>query len=312
MIWNITVKTAKILLAVSIVAVSACKNAQKSQQSATTVKLDPVLSTENSLLWQISGNGLTKPSFLFGTIHVIAADDYYLGENVVKKLSNSDVLVLEMDLAEMNTSELAMASLLPEGKTIADYMDPDDYQVLENFFVDSIGFTPELFKNSQARIKPFYLEQMIYFHFLGENPESFEKNFTDIAEDQQIIIGGLETLKEQLSYLESLPIETQLESLVNTLRNYTEESGYMKALIKAYKSQNIALLSKMIYEHEDGKDFTDSFLDARNEIWIPRLERFFTKGSCFIAVGAGHLAGEKGLITLLRNKGFTVEPISID
>jgi hypothetical protein len=86
----------------------------------------------------------------------------------------------------------------------------------------------------------------------------------------------------------------------------------MKALIKAYKSQNIALLSKMIYEHEDGKDFTDSFLDARNEIWIPRLERFFTKGSCFIAVGAGHLAGEKGLITLLRNKGFTVEPISID
>ncbi|HOU47328.1 MAG TPA: TraB/GumN family protein, partial [Chitinophagales bacterium] len=66
----------------------------KDTKKENTFPLDKALNTQNSLFWQISGNGLTKASYLYGTIHLISQDDYFLGKNVLKKLNKSEKLIM--------------------------------------------------------------------------------------------------------------------------------------------------------------------------------------------------------------------------
>ena len=157
MFLNIAIRTAKIAVAVVIVLVSACKTSQKSGASSSVV-LDEPLPNNKSLLWQISGNGLSQPSYLFGTIHIISNEDFSLGINAEKKIKNANTLVLEMDMKNINPLTIATVSLLPENKTVEDYLDPDDYSLLQSYFVDTMMVSPMVFKNAYARMKPFFLQ----------------------------------------------------------------------------------------------------------------------------------------------------------
>ena len=274
--------------------------------------LDKPLSTNNSLLWQVSGNGLTKPSYLYGTIHVISIDDYFLGKNVKQKLIKSDELIMEIDLKEMNLDALAKLSILPEGKFIKDYMSDADYKILQSFMEDSIGIKKYTFENAYGKLKPFYIEQLIFFKYLGQEKVSYEDNFKKLAEQKNIPISGLETYDEQFKFLEEIPLEDQLKSMVKTIKNYTEETNKLGQLVIDYKAQNLKALAKSFEEDEDDQTLKTKLLDKRNQNWIPKINAVIQNKSCFIAIGAGHLVGENGLINLLKNQGYTVEPISIN
>jgi uncharacterized protein YbaP (TraB family) len=305
------IRGTKLAAALVIVLVASCKTAQKTT-SEPKVILDEPLPHNRSLLWQVSGNGLSQPSYIFGTIHVIGVEDFAIGANVEKKLNQSKVLVLEMDVKNINPLTIASVSLLPDNKTVQDYLDPDDYMLLKSYFIDSLGTSPVVFTNAYARMKPFFLQQMLYIRFLGKNIESYELAFTRMAEDNDQAVEGLETLEQQLGFLDAIPIEQQLEGLVRSIREYGKEVENFNALIEAYKSQDLDQLSKLISEQDDMKDITNTLLDERNLDWIPKLEVYFQKGPAFVAVGAGHLGGEKGVIQLLRDKGYTVQPIAFD
>jgi uncharacterized protein len=298
------------MLAVVIVLVSSCKSAQKS--GATEVPLDAPLPHEQSLLWQVSGNGLEKPSYLFGTIHIIGADDFFLGENARKKLRNAQVLVMEMDIKNINPMAIAAKALLPDNKTIEDYLEPEDYQTLLVFFRDSIGVNETLFKAAYSRMKPFFLQQMTMLKFMGGETQSYEMYLSGMAEDLEIRMAGLETLEEQLAVLDVMSLDEQIEGMVQMIRNYADQSFNFEELLQAYKAQDINKLYELIQNSDEVKDITNTLLDERNQKWIPKLEAFFKEGSSFVAVGAGHLAGPEGVISLLRNAGYTVVPISME
>lgn len=308
--FRFVLRTSKIMLAVVIVLVSSCKSAQKS--SATSVPLDDALPHEQSLLWQVSGNGLEKPSYLFGTIHIIGADDFFLGENARKKLRNAQVLVMEMDIKNINPMAIAAKALLPDNKTIEDYLEPEDYQTLLAFFRDSIGVNETLFKAAYSRMKPFFLQQMTMLKFMGGETESYEMYLSGMAEDLEIRMAGLETLEEQLAVLDVMSLDEQIEGMVQMIRNYADQTFNFEELLQAYKAQDINKLYELIQNSEEVKDITNTLLDERNQKWIPKLEVFFKEGSSFVAVGAGHLAGPDGVISLLRDAGYTVVPISMD
>jgi uncharacterized protein len=310
MSFRFVLRTSKIMLAVVIVLVSSCKSAQKS--GAAVAPLDDPLPHEQSLLWQVSGNGLEKPSYLFGTIHIIGADDFFLGENARKKLRNAQVLVMEMDIKNINPMAIAAKALLPDNKTIEDYLEPEDYQTLLAFFRDSIGVNETLFKAAYSRMKPFFLQQMTMLKFMGGETESYEMYLSGMAEDLEIRMAGLETLEEQLAVLDVMSLDEQIEGMVQMIRNYSDQSFNFEELLQAYKAQDINKLYELIQSSEEVKDITNTLLDERNQKWIPKLEVFFKEGSSFVAVGAGHLAGPDGVISLLKNVGYTVVPISMD
>jgi uncharacterized protein len=308
--FRCVLRTSKIMLAVVIVLVSSCKSAQKS--GAAVAPLDDPLPHEQSLLWQVSGNGLEKPSYLFGTIHIIGADDFFLGENARKKLRNAEVLVMEMDIKNINPMAIAAKALLPDNKTIEDYLEPEDYQTLLVFFRDSIGVNETLFKAAYSRMKPFFLQQMTMLKFMGGETESYEMYLSGMAEELEIKMAGLETLEEQLAVLDVMSLDEQIEGMVQMIRNYSDQSFNFEELLQAYKAQDINKLYELIQKSEEVKDITNTLLDERNQKWIPKLEVFFKEGSSFVAVGAGHLAGQEGVISLLRKAGYTVVPISMD
>lgn len=276
----------------------------------TTTSLDKPLNTNNSLLWQISGNNLQKPSYLYGTIHVISQDDFFIGKNVKKKLQKADKLIMEMDLNNMDVAALATQSLLDSGKTIKNYMNDSDYNRLESFMEKSIGIKKFTFESFYSRLKPLYLEQLIFFKYLGQEKESYEQNFKHIAEGKHISIAGLETMEEQLKFMDQISLETQLQSIIKTINNYKEETKKMDELVQYYKAQDLTALTK--YFEEEDTAMVDNLLSKRNHNWIPKLISFIKDKPCFIAVGAGHLGGENGIINLLKKEGYTIEPISIN
>jgi hypothetical protein len=216
---------------------------------------------------------------------------------------------MELDMENIDVSALTKLSLLDSGKTIKNFMSDSDYQVLETFMQDSIGIKKYTFEMLYSRLKPFYIEQLIYFKYLGQEKESYEQNFKKMAENDSKTISGLETFEEQLLFLESIPLEIQLKSLTETIKGYSSETQKLDQLIELYKKQDLAELSKLIDADED-KVLNEKLLDKRNSNWIPKLQTKMQLKSCFIAVGAGHLSGENGLIHLLKKQGFTVEPIS--
>lgn len=289
--------------------VLGCKPLQKNDDAHPPL-LDKPLTTNNSLLWQISGNGLKEPSYLYGTIHIIGAENYFLGKNVAKKLLGSKALVMELDLENINVGELTKLSLLENGKSVKDYMSDTDYAVLKSFMEDSIGIKKFTFEQMYSKLKPFYIEQLVFFRYISPEKESYEENFKRMAEEKNIPVEGLETYEEQLRFLDAIPLEEQLKSMVHTIRNYTSETQKLDRLIRYYKDQDITSLSKAFEEDED-QVLKEKLVDKRNTKWIPELKALMQNKKCFIAVGAGHLGGENGLIQLLKKQGYTVDPIAI-
>lgn len=299
------------VLIVLIFLSTGCNPPQKTA-TAAVIPLDKPLATKNSLLWQISGNGLEKPSYLYGTIHIIGEDNYFLGKNVRKKLQNSEQLVMELDPGKINVAALTALSVLDSGKTIRNFMADSDYVVLRAFMEDSIGIKKYTFEQAYSRFKPFYLEQLIFFRYLGQEKESYEDNFRKMAEEKNIPVYGLETYEEQLKFLDdNSPLQEQMLKIVHTIKNYPDEIKDMDRLIRYYRAQDITSLTKA-FEEEDDRDLMAKLIDKRNRNWIPELKKIMQIKACFIAVGAGHLGGDNGLIKLLQQQGFTVEPISID
>lgn len=299
------------LLAILITAIP-CTKAISNNKSAKSIKLDKPLATTNSLFWQISGNGLSKPSYLYGTIHLISQQDYFLGKNVSKKIKQSDALVMELDMKNIDVAAITAMSLLDSNKTIKDYMSDSDYTTLKTFMEDSIGISKFTFEQFYTKLKPFYLEQLIYFRYLGQEKESYEQNFNKIANEKNIPQVGLETFEEQLQFLEDIPLAAQLKSIINTIKNYTSETQNLDKLVQDYKAQNLEALENAFENDDDDITLKQKLVDKRNNKWIPKLQELMKNKSCFIAVGSGHLVGQNGLIQLLKNQGYTVEPISIN
>lgn len=308
-----TLKTAFIfLLQFLIVACSSTKQTSKSKENNTT--LDKPLNTNKSIMWQISGNNLSKPSYLFGTIHAIPAKDYFLGKNVEKKLKTTEQLVLEMDLDKVDLNKLAQLSLLPKNVSIFDFVSQANYDKILQFAVDSLGVNEYTFEKAYAKMKPFYLEQMVMMSLIGNDKMMYEDEFMQLVKDKHIPIIGLETLDEQLGLIDSIPLQEQYNAFVESILHYDNQLKQYQDLVEAYKEQNLDKLLQM-FDLEYGDEnaaYKSILLDQRNANWIDKIMSLINDKSCFIAVGAGHLPGQNGLIALLKAKGFTVEPIALN
>jgi uncharacterized protein len=301
----------KIVAGITILIFSACKVTKST--TAESVQLDPPLNTERTLFWQVSGNGLTKPSYLFGTMHLIHFEQFYIGKNVEKKLRKASLLVMEVDLKRVDIMGLTAAALLTGDKTMKDYIGEESFERIQQFFQDSIGVNPMVFATAYSRMKPFFVEQMLVARFLGENPASYESEFSGIADDLSIPIEGLETMQEQLEFLDQIPLEKQFEQLMQSVDSFSRTRHKFQELVDAYANNDLMTLAELLdHEWDEDSEYRKLLLDKRNENWIPQLEDYFARGNVFIAVGAGHLGGVGGLITMLRKKGYTVDPIAVD
>mgnify|MGYP006275220923 FL=1 len=262
----------------------------------------------NSRLWKISGNSLEEASYLYGTFHLLCPDDLNIQQKVTQAMDASDQLVLELDFDDPSVMpQIQQNMAFTDGTTAADYLNDSEYKLLSDFFRDSLNMPFERLKS----IKPFFLSSMTLMHFLGCQPVSFEQRLTKMAGERSMEVKGLETVGEQLSFIDNLPMEYKKKMLMENLKEYDKSKKMFDKMVGFYREGNLDGINNLSenYMSEDYARFKDELLVKRNQRWVPAVTRMIGESPSFIAVGASHLPGDKGLIQLLRQEGYRVEPV---
>ena len=260
----------------------------------------------NSLLWKVSGKDVTKPSYLFGTIHMLPEDKYFFTDKMQAALTSTDVLALEVDIDVPLAEQMKMAGemIIPDGKSWADYMTADEYAAVKSAFVDSLGFKEKKMEK-YSRIRPIYVSGLILSELLGK-VKMYEQELTSMAKKGKKTIIGLETFQEQMDIVGSISLEDQMEDLkestASMVRDYNE-------MLDAYVSQNLSELKKLS-DDESFDKMEAKLLTERNDRWVKAIEPKLASTPTFYAVGAMHLVGEKGLIEQLKAAGYSVEAVN--
>ncbi|MBL7718119.1 MAG: TraB/GumN family protein [Flavipsychrobacter sp.] len=283
-------------------AVQSCANppADKTKKNASK--------DENSVLWEVSGKGLSKPSYLFGTIHMICQADYFWSDPMQQAFDKTDKVCLEMDMDDMTVmAKMQTAFVDQSGKQLKDYFQPADYEKVRKYVKDTLGYNVDMF----SKMKPFILVQlMIKKMYPCEQTVAYEEKLMGLAKPANKEIIGLESADEQIAVMNKIEADSIVSSVLRVVNGDNESQAELTKLIAAYKTQSLPELQKLFAETEQmSEEAMKALLEERNTRWIPRMEKMMNGQSVFFAVGAGHLPGDKGVIALLRKQGYTVTPI---
>lgn len=269
---------------------------------------------DNTLLWRISGNNLAKPSYLFGTIHLLCADDIQLSDSLTSAISKADKVYLELDLDNMFELMSVMTKMkMRNDTTLADLLTSAEYEKVKAFFKKEGGMLPF---SMLEKYKPLLTASTIMQSNMScSNAISMEQLIMKEAKDKQVGIKGLETMAYQMSIFDSIPYSLQAKQLVNFVNDFgkKKEGNELDELTKAYRDQALDKMEEITKRDDMGiANFTDILLYNRNIAWVKKLQELLPQSSLVVAVGAGHLPGEKGVIQLLRKAGYKVEPVKND
>lgn len=261
---------------------------------------------QSSLLWKISGNGLTEESYLFGTIHIICADQFLMDDRIKNAFESTDQLVMELDMSDPDLQQkMAAISINPGMKNIQEDMDEEAAEALDEFLIESYGAGLAQF----GVLKPFVLTSMVMIKQLPcEEVISYEEFFTSLATDQNKPVKGLETVEYQMGVFDQIPAELQLAELAKMVTSDESEAEF-EMMVETYLSEDLDRLYTIMKDSDTMEKYQDIMLDNRNRNWVSVMDAAMKNSSVFFAVGGGHLAGENGIISLLRIAGYKVEPV---
>jgi uncharacterized protein len=262
----------------------------------------------NTLLWRVSGNDLKQPSFLFGTFHLLCKEDIHFSDALKRAIKSSDEIYMEMDLDDPSTMLSGMLYMnMKDGKKLQDLYTPEEYQRLQNYFSDTLQMPMMMFQKA----KPYFLVALLYPKMMNcSTPAGIEEELMKIAKEHKKEIKGLETMQFQASVFDSIPYEWQAKELLKNIDSFSVYKSEFEQMLDLYKKQELDSMRNMITKSEFGSEkYEDLLLNDRNKNWVKQLKGIMKNKSVFVAVGAGHLVGDFGLINLLRKEGYKVEPL---
>ncbi|MGB4849718.1 MAG: TraB/GumN family protein [Saprospiraceae bacterium] len=279
--------------------------------------VQPTAPVPHALLWKIEIAGQSQPSYLFGTIHMIPKDDYFLPSGLDEAFDKSKQVVFEIDLDEMSDmgSMMGMLSnlMMRDGTTLKDLLTPQEYTEVSKYF-DNMGLPMFLL----SKVKPMFLSMLAEVNMNPEEMQSddivsYEMNLYDRAQKAQKDVGGLETMQYQMSLFDSIPYKDQAVMLIDAIRSTNTESDMFDQTLDLYLHQDIEAMIEMVDSSQAGQGagYENVLINNRNQNWIPIMSKMMKNGPVFFAVGAGHLAGENGVLSLLKKQGYKVTPVSV-
>jgi uncharacterized protein YbaP (TraB family) len=262
-----------------------------------------------NVFWEISNKDNKNVSYLFGTIHLIDKDKYVLPKTVTKRLEKSDLVIMEIANLDDQSGMMEMITL-KKGR-MTDVLSKIQRDSLYDFTERKFGMDSSMFESSMGKFKPVFFMQLPYASLLMRC-ESYDKNLNALALVKDIPIEGLETAEEQLGYFDNLSSEMQAKMIMQVIHDTSDLKKTWNDMQELYLNQQV---SDMLTFNSGGADvmqFYEKTLSSdRNLRWIKTLSTRLNEKSTFIAVGAGHLPGDEGLINLLRKEGFIVSPVQI-
>jgi uncharacterized protein YbaP (TraB family) len=271
----------------------------------------PATTDADPALWVVKDKDTTI--YLFGTVHVLKPGLSWFDEAVKKAFDKSDQLMLEIVMPEdqAEVAKVIMPLAIDQtGKTLSSRLDPDELKAYQAAMA-SVGLPPAQFDMFEPWFPAITLS-VLPLTKLGYDPEQgAEKLLTAFAKKADKPVLGLETLSEQLGFFDKLP-ETQQVTFLNAVVKDLDKLGPQldKMVLLWAKGDPKGLAASMNESMEATPELAKTLLWDRNERWADQLKaRMAQPGTVFVAVGAGHLAGEHSVQDYLKERGLTAKRV---
>jgi len=259
---------------------------------------------KDTLLWKVTHRETGVKSYIFGTIHLRDKRVYFRLDEVKALIEKSDVFIAEYPLDDAGNMDIMSALQLPEGKHLKSYISTKKYERLNNAIYKSFNIDLERL----GFFKPMVIENMLT-ESLFENDYEFPMDIIlwNYAKDKGKITVGAETTKSQIKIMKKFPIKQQIKSLSDIGKNTKRYRRKIKKLISLYEQQDVRELHRKSLKSL-GK-MKDVLVHKRNISIVETFDKYAVDKKVFLAVGAGHFFGGKGILKLLKSKGYKVKPI---
>jgi len=297
------------------------------QQRARTTKLPPaarppvkdINKKYPSLLWEITGNGLKKPSYLFGTMHVSDKLAFHLGDTFYNAIKSAEVVALETNPETWQDDYSKSSFFGAKGKGSNNLGRGDGQAATDNmrittFAIDSYD---EAIKAALS-VEPSMINGMLYRTDGARTADFEEDTFLDmyifqIGKKLGKRLSGVENFEESEKLVKEA-YKDMIRDQKKKKKSYDME-GMMtnpKKVEEAYRRGDLDLLDSLEAMAVFSDAFQEKFLFKRNEIQANSIDSIIKKQSLFVGVGAAHLPGKRGVIEMLRQKGYTLRPVMMD
>lgn len=292
---------------------------------------------EGGLFWKITGNGLKEPSYLLGTNHGMSGDFLDSIPRFFEILDSVKQLAVERDISNLFTEDSVkkLQRFLPDGTTYRDLLDDDEIAMLDSVLSKYSPLNSEKMNLSPGRLLYMLNMNMIRKEsrqWAKENPfllinfhKSIESRLLKIAKFRSYLIVELDSEEklEQLG-LEDMSIlffsdnlQDQAKEVVGFIKESQKDTFRMYAVRKAMEAYYLQDLKQMekwsthpaVLKDKRDKEIYNTMVVVRNIFWMDKILTSINKEPTLIAVGAAHLPGEKGVINLLREEGYAVQPV---
>ncbi len=282
--------------------------------------LHVAIASNAQLLYKVTGNSLVHPSYLFGTYHLISGDFINQVNGLNKVIESVDEVYVEIvsdslknpqTLAKMQQSMAATPD-----STLKKLVSPDDYKLIEqvfNKYFGALGVSFDMF----AQLKPAAIgTQLTAAQAMKTLQKIDATNLLDAAIEKRIATlnkktNSLETPEFQVKLIFGAPMAEQVTALIEMCKADDVVEQKMAELTNAYLAQDISKIVDIMSDPQMGGNEQEMkrLIFDRNHTWVNMLIPAMRKGSILVAVGAGHLPTDNGLINLLRQAGYTVEGV---
>ncbi len=269
--------------------------------------------TANALLWKVTGNGLKKPSYIFGTYHFLSSGFVDTLQAVKNAYAASDAVVGELKIDSSIQAPMMEASML-KGSTLQKELPDTLYTIASKWFKEEARFDiAQLNQFSPFAVMSFAMAITQQKYFPNQAGEvQLDTYFQQAAKKDGKKVLGLETKQMQIKAIFG---QMTLQRQVTLLSELFKEKDGLKQMIgimnTAYTTENLGELQQLMYGSSYRPEEMKALLDDRNNYWMQQLPRLMDEQSLFVAVGALHLVGKSGLVNQLKNIGYTVTPVNI-
>ena len=258
---------------------------------------------ENSILWKIEHKDLAKPSYLLGTLHIMCEDDFSIPEKVIKAFNSTENLVLEVDLSDTTALMEAQKKMISSGK-LSEELSKEQQTYLDSLLKKELNMSLKMVDNyTLMTIYSLLIQQSL----TCSTKKMYEFELINLAKAKNKKVAGLETLNGQVDFFAKAYPK---DFLWQQIELYADYKISFQEMITSYKNEEISNLFDIVRDERFfNKNAEHWMLTVRNANWIEIMPDMMKKQSNLFAVGAAHLVGENGVITLLRTQGYKVTPV---
>ncbi|MPS63591.1 MAG: TraB/GumN family protein [Chryseobacterium sp.] len=261
--------------------------------------------SENSILWEVTGNGLSKSSYITGTFHIMCSKDFEMKPKVLKALEKSESFVMEINYTDPKEMT-ALQKMFKSDRKLSDQLSPNEANELDKILTD-YGTNLKNMDSSSSQA----LYALISMKAVPCPPfeiKSYELELMQIALKNKKKISGLEKVEDQLT---SINKAYELKDVIQQLKMGKEYETLLQRMITAFKKEDLQTVNDLFKNDKFmNRKQEKAMLTDRNKNWAEKMPEMMEKESSLFAVGGAHLMGDNGIIKLLRAKGYTVKPLS--